>query len=129
MDTNQHIQLLHMKIFRHHKLLLAGLMALTVIACTKTKYNSDFDLPRQFKPGDISVSAGQTEAKLSWRPSLFTAGKNATYTVEVSTDSTFQTGVVFTTVTDTSAVTVTDSVLLVLTDYYARVKANAHGPT
>jgi len=118
-----------MKIFRHHRFLLAALMTLTVLACTKTKYNSDFDLPRQFKPGDISVSAGQTEAKLSWRPSLFTAGKNATYTVEVSTDSTFQTGVVFTTVTDTTTVTVTDSVLLVLTDYYARVKANANGPT
>src|SRR6476661_10827858 len=98
-----------MKSFRYQKIFLAAIIALTAFACTKTKYDSNFDLPRQFKPGDISINAGQTEARLTWSPSLFTAGKNVTYTVEVSTDSTFQTGIVLSTVTDTSMLVVTDS--------------------
>lgn len=123
--SNQEI----MNLLYKKQILFAGLFLLMLAACKKDEFNPDFDLPRQFKPGDITIRAGEVEAKLQWSPSLFTTGKNVTYTVEVSKDSLFQGPVVLTTVVDTAAAVITDSVLQVMEYYFARVKANASGTT
>ena len=104
-------------------------LASVLVACKKTEFSPDFDLPRQFKPGDISIIAGETEAKLSWSPSLFTTGKNVTYTVEVSKDPSFQGTIDLTKVVERAEVVLTDNDLQIKEDYYARVKANKNGST
>lgn len=114
---------------RIHYSLFFLLSGLLFFSCKKVEYDSDTNLPRQFKPGDIQITAGQTIALLSWAPSLFTAGKNVTYTVEVSTDSTFQIPAALTSVSDSTRLLVTDSVLTVMQYYYARVRANQSGST
>jgi hypothetical protein len=105
-----------------------GLIVLTVISCQK-HFNSDFSLPRQFKPGDINIDARETEAILTWVRSQFTTGKDVTYTVEVSQDSTFQGTIVDSKTVSTPSDTLTDDVLQPRQNYYARVKANALGTT
>jgi hypothetical protein len=100
-----------------------------VSSCKKDDFNADFDLPRQFKPGDIQVNAGQTDVKLRWNPSLFSAGKGVSYTLQLAKDSLFAGTIDYTTTVDTAYAVVTDSVLQVMQYYYARVKANANGPT
>lgn len=117
-----------MKISNIKWLLLPFLCNLFLIACKKD-FNPDVELPRQFKPGDISITAGEIEAVLRWDPSLFTQGKEVTYTVEVFDNATFEGNAVFSEVVDTNAVTVTDAVLEINKNYYARVKANALGNT
>ena len=115
-----------MKLILNKWIFLAVAFTALVVSCKKD-FNPDFTLPRHFKPGDIDVTAGQTQARLEWQPSLF--GVNTAYTLEVSTDSTFQTNVVLSTVISTPVYVVTDSVLAIGVDYYARVKANANGST
>jgi hypothetical protein len=107
---------------------LTAFIMLFVMACKKD-FNPDINLPRQFKPGDITINAGETQARLQWSPSLFTTGTGSTYTVEVSQDSLFQGPIVFTRVVDSAFAVVTDSVLNVNEFYFARVKANANGST
>lgn len=114
--------------FKYQHAFLTAIVMLFVMACKKD-FDSEINLPRQFKPGDINVTAGETEARLQWSPSLFTTGTGTTYTVEVSQDSSFQGPVVFSRVVDTANVVVTDSVLNVNEIYFARVKANANGST
>jgi hypothetical protein len=92
-------------------------------------FNNEFDLPRQFKPGNIQINAGQTDVKLRWNPSLFTQQKGVTYTVQVAKDSLFAGTIDYTAVVDTAYIQITDSVLQVMQYYYSRVKANANGPT
>lgn len=116
-----------MKNIKRFGICLLGLVVF--IASCKKDYDPDFTLPRQFKPGDINVTAGETAAVLKWSSSLFTTAGNVTYTVEVSTDSTFQGTPVFSRTVDTPTVTVTDSVLVVMQNYYARVRANQNGNT
>lgn len=118
-----------MKKLTYQLITLTALFLVTIVACKKPEYDADFELPRQFKPGDIGITAGETQAVLGWSPSLFTAGKNVSYTVQISQDSSFNGTVLYTVVTDTSSVTITDSVLQVMQFYFARVKANANGPT
>ncbi|MGN6402173.1 MAG: hypothetical protein ACTHMD_17065 [Flavisolibacter sp.] len=117
-----------MKSFKYNRLFIAALFLFVFISCKKNEYNSEVNLPRQFKPGDINITAGETQAVLEWLPSLFTTVKNATYTVEVAKDATFQ-NIEYSTIVDTSMTTITDSILAVGQDYFARVKANASGST
>ena len=99
-------------------------------ACKKEEdFNNEFDLPRQFKPGNIQINAGQTDVQLRWNPSLFTEGKGVTYTVQIAKDSLFAGTIDYTEVVDTPYIKITDSVLQVMQYYYSRVKANANGPT
>jgi hypothetical protein len=107
---------------------LSGMLAVTIISCQK-HFDPDFTLPHQFKPGDINIDAGETQAILSWLPSLFTTGQSVTYTVEVSKDSTFQGTIVDTKIVNTPADTLTDDVLEPRQNYFARVKANASNNT
>ena len=117
-----------MKNISYNLLFLIALISFVTIGCEREDFNPTVNLPRQFKPGDINISAGEIEARLSWSPSLFT-NANASYTVEVSTDSSFATPPIFSGVVDTSSIVITDDVLLVMQDYFARVKANADGST
>ncbi len=98
------------------------LLAVMFTACKKTEFDPNFELPRQFKPGDINIAAGEIQATLSWSPSLFTQGTS--YTVEVSKDTTFQTPSPIIKVVDTAWVTITDDELEINQKYFARVKAN-----
>src|SRR5688572_985311 len=99
-------------------------------SCKKEEeFNNDFDLPRQFKPGNIQINAGQTDVQLRWNPSLFTEGKGVTYTVQLAKDSLFAGTIDYTAVVDTAYIRITDADLQVMQYYYARVKANANGPT
>jgi hypothetical protein len=114
--------------FKYQYAFLTAFIMLFVMACKKD-FNPEINLPRQFKPGDISINAGETQARLQWSPSLFTTGTGSTYTVEVSQDSLFQGPIVFTRVVDSAFAVVTDSVLMVNEFYFARVKANTNGST
>jgi hypothetical protein len=116
-----------MKNIKLHWLMITGLLALIAVSCKKD-YNPALQLPHQFKPGDINITAGETQAKLTWSPSLFTTGTNVTYTVELAKDSLFQT-VDYSAIVDTSTIIITDSILTVGQNYVARVKANALNAT
>jgi hypothetical protein len=106
------------------KWLMGGsIIAIAAISCQK-HFDPNFTLPRQFKPGDINITTEETRAILSWLPSQFTSGKNVTYTVQVASDTTFQTTVLDHSISNT-ADTVTDDILQPRHTYYARVKANA----
>ena len=108
---------------------ISGLLVVWLMACTKPSYKSEFELPRQFMPGAVTITAGETQARLQWSPSLFTAGKGVHYTVQLAQDSAFQTTVVYETEVDTAQVVITDSVLQINQYYFARIKANAKGAT
>lgn len=108
--------------------LLTPVVVLMVLAgCKKTK-DETLNLPRQFMPGTIKVTAGETQAKLDWGASQF-ASAGMTYTVEVSTDTLFQTAAPISKQAETPTLTLTEAELEIETKYYARVKANAVGST
>ena len=99
------------------------LLAVMFTACKKTEFDPNFELPRQFKPGDINIAAGEIQATLSWSPSLFTQGTS--YTVEISKDTLFQGPAPIVKIVDTARVVVTDDELEINEKYFARVKANS----
>lgn len=84
---------------------------------------------RMFTPaGDVKAVSGETQVKLTWPASLYTTNSSgATYTVEVATDTLFQTPIVLSVQTDTAGVVFTDEQLEVRQKYFARIKANALG--
>lgn len=105
---------------------LFTVLVATFLSCTKIDNTvKPANLPRQFKTGDINIDKTQTSATLSWSH-VFTT-KASTYTVQISTDSTFAGAKVLDQVIDTNSVTVTDSLLQPRKIYFARVKANAIG--
>lgn len=119
MKSTRYIQLLRV---------LMPVILLTVFAgCKKTK-DETLNLPRQFMPGTIKITAGETQAKLEWAASLF-ASADVTYTVEVSTDTLFQSAAPISRQTETPSIVLTESELAIETKYYARVKANAVNTT
>lgn len=116
-----------MKIFNATYLTLILGLVLLMSACKKNdNEQGDLEPMRLFKPGAVSIAAGQTQAKLTWAASLFSAGSKLQYTIEVSKDTTFATKD-FTLNSDTAGVTITDDKLVARQKYYARVKANAIG--
>lgn len=109
-------------------LLAFGILLLIAAGCKKVNVTENLDTPRVFKPGSLSVAAGETTAKVTWAASLFSssaAGK-ITYTAEFSQDTTFATKE-FTLTSDTLGVTATDEKLAVRKKYWVRVKASAPG--
>jgi hypothetical protein len=100
-------------------------LLLITSGCKKVNTSTDLSTPRLFKPGAITVSAGQTSAKISWVVPLFASGQKLSYTAEFSKDTLFAT-TDFTLTTDTAGVTATDDKLAVRQKYYVRVKANAY---
>ena len=101
-----------------------GLLLTIVIFSCKKKELETFVPDRMFTPTAISVTGGDTTATISWPASLFSAGRGATYTLEISEDSTFQAPATLTLTVDTTFRTVTDDTLLDRKPYFARVKAN-----
>jgi Domain of unknown function (DUF4957)/Domain of unknown function (DUF5123)/Tissue factor len=101
-------------------LLLTGVLFVLTVSCEKT-LNTDVNLPRPFTLTDVDIKAAETQVVISWPASLFSAGKEVTYTVQVSKDQTFQT-VDKEVNTDTTTVTFTDAQLTTKQTYYARVK-------
>ena len=110
-------------------LVLGSAFLFTTTGCKREEFNPNFELPRQFKPGEINITAGETQAEIEWAPSLFTANKSETYTIQLSKDSSFQGTILQEKQVDTTYVVYTDDVLDVMEYYFVRVKANALGST
>ncbi|MET0635688.1 MAG: DUF4957 domain-containing protein [Chitinophagaceae bacterium] len=108
-------------------LILSVAAALFLYSCKKEYKVGDFDPDRMFKPGQVTVTNGETNVLLRWGASLFSAGRGVTYNVEISEDPLFASTPVFTANTDTTALIVTDADLEIKTDYYARIKTNTTG--
>lgn len=106
-------------------IIITGLIIVFFSFSCKKKIKEEFNPDRFFAPGRISVAAGETEAKLEWGASLYSEGKAPEYTVEVSTDSLFQSTAAFSTVIDLTSLTLTDNDLQIKQKYFARVKTNA----
>ena len=102
------------------------LLAMAIGSCKKDSDPSN-ELVRQFMPIDISVTTGDTIATLSWKPSLYTSGKDVEYTLELSRDSNFTAAAEFSVVTKNTQVTITDRQLAVRQKYFGRIKTNAYG--
>lgn len=97
-----------------------------VLSCEK-KVQEDFIPERMFMPGDIQVTAGETQVKLQWKASLFAETRPEKYTVQISKDTMFAGAVDHTVTVDTNTAIITDAVLTVKQKYFARVKADALG--
>jgi hypothetical protein len=106
-------------------LLLGMLVTLISVSCKKEK-DQTWEQIRMFMPGTISIASADTTVTLQWNPSLFTEGKNVSYTVEVAPDSSF-TNIVYREVVDTNKVVLSATNLAVRTNYVARIKADSTG--
>ena len=105
------------------KVAMLFLMALALNACKKSDDQPD-EPARLFKPSEVKITTGETQAKLTWTVPLMATGKTLKYNIDFSTDSTFAT-IKYSTTSDTAGVTVTEDNIPVRTKYYARIKANA----
>ncbi len=115
---------------RYNYTIIAGFV-LTVLSggmlgSCKEKELEDFEPKRLFTPVNISAASGETQATLRWNPSLFSQGKDVTYTVEVARTLEFA-DIVHTMTTQTPEAVITEEDLELKTTYYARVRANAVG--
>lgn len=104
-------------------LLLQALIILNV-SCKKD-VEDVFEPDRFFKPAKVTAASGETAATLEWAASLYSAGKGVQYTIEISKDSLFQSGIDYSVVVDSTRLSVTDDDLTIKQKYFARVKANA----
>lgn len=115
---------------RYNKMLRTISLAICSVAlfagCTKTE--DDPVLPRQFKPGDITVQAGETQARLQWVRSQL-AEPGTTYRLEVSTDTNFAAAAPIAVEIEENSYVLTESELEVEVKYFARVRANAINST
>lgn len=105
------------------KVAMLFLMALALNACKKSEDQPD-EPARLFKPSEVKITSGETQAKLTWTVPLMATGKTLKYSIDFSTDSTFAT-IKYSATSDTAGVTVTEDNIPVRTKYYARIKANA----
>lgn len=106
-----------------NKVAMLFLMALALNACKKSEDQPD-EPARLFKPSEVKITSGETQAKLTWTVPLMATGKTLKYSIDFSTDSTFAT-IKYSATSDTAGVTVTEDNIPVRTKYYARIKANA----
>jgi hypothetical protein len=109
------------------KLIIPVLLLTTAISSCKKDNEPSNELVRQFMPIDISLNAGDTIATLSWRPALYTSGKDVEYTLELSRDSMFSAAAEYSIVTKSTQITVNDRQLAIRQKYYGRIKTNAYG--
>ncbi|WP_197285471.1 DUF4957 domain-containing protein [Pedobacter sp. R20-19] len=105
------------------KIAILVLMAIALNACKKSEDQPD-EPARLFKPSEVKITSGETQAKLTWTVPLMATGKALKYSIDFSTDSTFAT-IKYSATSDTAGVTVTEDNIPVRTKYYARIKANA----
>lgn len=115
-----------MKIKNQYKILSAAcVLLLGMLGCKKELNDFSFDPSRNFMPGNIRITAGETNVMLEWNVALFTEGKPQSYTVQVAQDSLFVSGDIITLRTDRPGITITDSVLQIRTRYFARVRTDS----
>ncbi|QHL86734.1 DUF4957 domain-containing protein [Nibribacter ruber] len=107
-------------------LMVLALCSSMLGACKEDEQDLLFEPARAFTPVNVMTTNGETEAKLSWNPSLFSNREETTYTVEVSTTQDFQ-SIATTVVVDTAYAVITDDKISIKQDYYARIRANAAG--
>lgn len=105
---------------------LFSAMAVMSIGLVSCKEDEEEVAPmRMFQPGGaISASSGESSVQLTWKTPANTPAGSVTYTVEVAKDTLFETPVLFTKMTDTTAITFTDEELTVKEIYFARIKTN-----
>ena len=106
-----------------YQLFVGLLLGIVAFSCKKKPVET-FVPDRMFTPTSINISGGDTAVTISWPASLFSAGRGATYTLEISDDTTFQAPPVLTLIVDSTARTISDDTLHDRTPYFARVKAN-----
>src|SRR5690242_17115254 len=125
MDTNKILnhKVRHIMKKLKYQLYVGLLLAIVVYSCQK-KPIERFVPDRMFTPTAISVQGGDTAVTISWPASLFSAGRGATYTLEISEDTTFQAPPALTMTVDSTTKTITDDSLRDRVPYFARVKAN-----
>lgn len=104
--------------------LLAGLISL--VASCKKDDATDMGTARLFMPSQPKISTGETSALITWTAPVRSGTDSLNYTVEVATDSTFQT-IKYSQVTDTTGVILSYPNLSIKQNYVARIKANAYG--
>jgi hypothetical protein len=117
------MRLLQQKIFFLFTAITA--LGLFLSSCKKMNEPEPFVPDRVFTPTEVTVVSAQTSALISWRASLFSAGQDVTYKVEIFNNAAFTGTPTYTIDSDTLAITVTDADLQVRTNYWVRVKANA----
>ena len=106
-----------------YQLFVGLLLGIVAFSCKKKPVEA-FIPDRMFTPTAINIAGGDTAVTISWPASLFSAGRGATYTLEISDDTTFQSPPVLTLLVDSTARTITDDSLQDRKAYFARVKAN-----
>ena len=106
-----------------YQIFMGLLLTIVVFSCKKKPLES-FVPDRMFTPTAINITGGDTAVTISWPASLFSAGRGATYTLEISDDTTFQAQPVLTLIVDSTSRTITDDSLQDRKPYFARVKAN-----
>ena len=104
-------------------ILFLGLCS-TIIASCKKDDLQEAEFGRRFSPGTVQSSAGQTQLKLEWNPSLY-ADTNVTYLVELSKTPDFAT-IDYSVTVDTAGAVITDQHIQIRTPYYVRIRANGN---
>lgn len=109
-----------------HLILIASILVTIVISMSSCKKNlaQEFIPSRMFMPTGISISGGDTAATISWPASINAPSNGVAYTVQITTDSTFQAAPYLTLTVPTTSVTVTDDTLQDNQNYFVRVQAN-----
>jgi hypothetical protein len=107
-----------------YSVLFALASLLLIAGCKKINTTSDLSTPRIFKPGAVTVVAGQTSAKVTWTNTILVTAQKYSYTIQFSKDTLFG-SVAFTMHSDTLGVTATDDSLTTKVKYWVRVKTNA----
>ncbi len=106
-----------------NKFFLLGVVLTMLAGACKLNEKDDLEPMRLFSPGDIASSSGETDVKLSWRPSLFvTPEQGVQYLVQIAKDTEFTT-LEHSVTTAKPEVVITDEHLAVRQNYYARVRA------
>lgn len=102
-------------------------MLLLLGACAKSIDGivEDASANRSFTPSNLKIRTSADSAIITWNLPVLASGKKLTYTVDVSSDSTFQ-KVDFTKVVDTTGVVILEPTLALATRYFTRVKVNPY---
>lgn len=105
------------------------LLSTAFFACTKEAFDDNYELKRQFTPTSFKIEPKETQVKVTWSPSLFSTAGKISYTVQLSTDSLFQSEGIITKQTDTAGITLTEDDITVREKYFALIKANGENGT
>ncbi|WP_421940180.1 DUF4957 domain-containing protein [Pedobacter sp.] len=119
MKINKSYQMLHLAVL---------LLVLVVAACTKTSegFIEDPSTSRAFVPTNLRIRTAQDSAIITWNAGAQSSGIRYKYTLDISTDSLFNT-IDYTKIVDTLGVKIVDPALTVGKRYFARLKANELG--